>query len=245
MVEIEYTSLNGETNTLQIPLGKHKSAHSENNSYSYTFDVDTSTGVFKIMNFMARSEFEEMWVEFVTEAKEQSLENIVIDVRESYGGYSLYHYTDAIFSSLGIHEYQTPYPEYYRRAFKKTKSLNVSRTEEPLKYENLYVATSNYTVSAPTMFATTVRDNNLGTIIGQPVANNLAFYGSGEYDFEYLKFGASIGGGTLEYANGDGSHPLQPDVYIPVTREHIRNDIDPMLEWMKNESTAQLLYSLK
>ncbi len=196
---VEVTYLDKDNLTQSVALNLSKQNWPETDIYEYEFDSISSTGVFVIRNYMNRSKFEKVWAAFIEECRIKQPENILIDVRKSTGGFSEYHMTDAIFSSLGIKEYKTPYPEYYKDAFKKTETVNVTRHFDPISVKNLYVATSNYTISAPTIFAATVKENSFGTIIGQPVANNLDFYASGSYAFEHMPIQAGIGGYYLDY----------------------------------------------
>jgi len=237
-VNIDYLNGDGETNTETLKLSNYEWKSPD--PFEYTFDTETSTGIFVIRNFMNRSTFEKTWASFIETCKIEQPKNILIDLRESIGGYNEYYFADAIFSALGIKEYTTPYPDFYSHAFKKPEIVKVNKHLEPIRYENLYIATSPFTVSAPTIFAATVKENGLGTLIGQPVSNNLSFYASGGYNFEYMNVGAGIAGLHIKYKGSEPwiNAPLQPDVYIPESAQDVRSGTDPILKWMASKDTA-------
>tara|TARA_Y100000588_G_scaffold369912_1_gene439427 strand:- start:9 stop:1313 length:1305 start_codon:yes stop_codon:yes gene_type:complete len=237
-VTLEFINQSGDLKSIDLTLTNPE--WKDPNSFEYTFDKETATGVFVIRNFMERTKFEKTWASFIDQCHIEQPKHILIDLRESIGGYNEYYFADEIFSALGIKEYTTPYPDFYRHAFKKTQVVNVNKHLNPIQYENLYVATSNFTVSAPTIFAATVKENGFGTIVGQAVSNNMSFFGSGGYNFEHMKIGAGIGALFVEYQGTESipDQPLKPDVFIPVSAESVRMEIDPVLEWMKSKSTA-------
>lgn len=237
-VEIAFINDDGDLETMTLELTNYQWKLPA--QFEYKFDKDTSTGVFVIRNYMELAKFEKNWAAFIEECRILQPDNILIDVRESTGGYSEYHFTDAIFSSLGIKEFRTPYPEYYKDVFKKPEIVNVNKHIDPISIENLYVATSNYTVSAPTLFAATIQENNLGTVVGQPVSNNRSFYASGAYGFQHMDLSAGISGYYLDY-DGQAENedlPLSPNVIIPLSADDVRLNQDPVLRWLKSISLA-------
>jgi len=238
IVRIDFEDESGSNLSIDAPFINNTVVTKE--SYEFAIDTDASIGVFTMRNYMELSKFRGIWKEFIGEIDAQNIKTILIDLRESTGGYSEYQFTDTIFSSIGIKEYRTPYPEFYKDFYKKTEVLNVTRNSNPIFIDNLYVATSNYTVSAPTIFATIVKENAIGKILGEPVANNLSFYASIPFEFEFLDMEASIGSYYVKYSGKAETEfkPLSPDVNIPFSSEDIRYNKDPILTWIKSNLTA-------
>lgn len=237
-VQLEFISGRGQETLSSLTLGRYKFPMEDN--YAYHFDQASSTGQFVIKNYMNVSEFEKVWAAFMDEYRVMQPQNLLIDVRQSVGGMDEYYITDTILSAIGVDTYKTPYPGFYKEAYQQAETVVVTKHYDPISVDNLYVAISNYTISAPTIFAATVKENNLGTVIGQPVANNLDFYASGSYVFEHLPIQAGISGFKLEYAGSEAptDHPLQPDISLPLYAKHIQADIDPVIDWIEHGQVA-------
>ena len=237
-LDITFINENGQVASTSLDLGQYK--FDMEKSYTYTFDQESSTGHFIIRNYMSASDFDKVWAAFLEEFRVRQPQNLLVDIRQSVGGMDEYYITDTILSSIGVSKYETPYPDFYREAYHQEETVVVTKHYDPISVDNFYVAVSNYTISAPTIFAATVKENNLGTVIGQPVANNLDFFASGSYYFEHLPIQAGISGFELKFAGAETKtdQPLQPDICLPLYASHIQTKTDPVLNWIENGQVA-------
>ncbi|MBI1853965.1 MAG: hypothetical protein HYR85_26810 [Planctomycetes bacterium] len=117
---------------------------------------------------------------------------------------------------------------------------NRRRSDVPLYRGKLDVLTGPHTFSSGNWFAVIVHDNKLGRIIGEPTGNAPSSYGD-IVSFTLPKSGLSF---TLSYKRWIRPDPsldpvdaLVPDVLVVRTREHVRDGADPVLDYVRNETS--------
>ena len=100
----------------------------------------------------------------------------------------------------------------------------------------LFLITDGGTFSSGNLFATLVKDNELGAIVGEPTGNRVNFNGS-ELRFDvphtdmYLNLSTAK---MIRPATGRGdSRAIQPDYKTPLTRDALISNVDPALEFIK------------
>jgi len=99
----------------------------------------------------------------------------------------------------------------------------------------LYLLVDGGTFSSAALFALLVRDNALGTLVGEPIGTSTSFNG-GELDIPIpnLEYFLSLSAGYLVRPKPEfGESPtLIPDIFLPVTTESLRSGRDPAVEYL-------------
>lgn len=103
----------------------------------------------------------------------------------------------------------------------------------------LYVIVSPRTFSSANLFATLVKDNQLGQIIGEPTGNEVDFHGQNvrlDIPGTDLFLSVSSSRNRRPETTLPNEPSLTPDVVIPVTRESIASGADLPIEWLRSLS---------
>jgi len=103
---------------------------------------------------------------------------------------------------------------------------------------NIYTLISPVTFSSGNLFATLMKDNNLGKVIGEPTGNAINMHGQ-ELSFEIPGTPFRLNLASSLNVRADESKPnesaLFPDVAVPTRRGHILEGRDAQIEWIKGQ----------
>lgn len=150
----------------------------EKSFVSYEIDGENSIAILRLDECNYNSEYIDCLRSMFAEIRDKRIENVAVDLRYNGGGSSLV--ADEFFRYLDIDSYKVS-SIGWRLGF---LYLNLgSGTSANKKYDDLlfrgdlYLLTSTRTFSSAMMFAQYVKDNGLGTIIGEAPGNNPNGYG--------------------------------------------------------------------
>ena len=149
---------------------------------SYKIDEEKSLAIMTLTSCRANSEYNKAVKDMFTEVKEKNIQHVAVDIRGNGGG------NDAVigefFRYLDIDGYNTcglewrlgfikiPYPVMYE----KNEKVN-----DLLFTGDFYLLTSSGTFSSAMLYAQYVKDNHVGTIIGEAPGNDPNGYGEVVY----------------------------------------------------------------
>lgn len=143
----------------------------------YEIDKENNLAILYLDKCKNNDEYKRVLKEMFEQIKENNIRNIAIDLRNNGGGNStvfqeFLKYTD-------IDKYQEIGFDYRLGTLKlKIKSKEVKNKKNKTNWNgNIYALTSIDTFSAATMFAQYLKDNNIGTIIGETSKNSQNSYG--------------------------------------------------------------------
>ncbi|MBH1939990.1 hypothetical protein I5677_03650 [Mobilitalea sibirica] len=173
----EGSSLTKKNFAFDIPV--QEVASTEVPFVSYHIDKNKKLGVITLRSCSINDYYRNTVKEFFQTVKDNNLQNVAIDLRNNGGGNSRvinefmkYIDVDAYSISGGIDVRYGPF--LYK--FKKQEIKN-KKNENLLFSGNVYALTSTDTFSSAQMFALTLLDNDIGTIIGEIPGNMPACYG--------------------------------------------------------------------
>lgn len=150
----------------------------ENDFVSYEIDTEKSIAVLDLDECIYNSQYINCVREMFEKVKADKIENVVVDLRVNGGGNS--QVVSEFFRYLDIDNYGTA-SMGWRLGFlylKLGSGVAQNEKQEDLLFDgNLYLLTSAGTFSSAMMFAEYVKDNKLGTIIGEAPGNNPNGYG--------------------------------------------------------------------
>lgn len=147
-------------------------------SYSYEIDEKSNVGVFTLTSCDYDSEYKEEIYNFFTEVIEKNIDNVVVDLRDNYGGNS--GVADEFIMYLDYDTYKTPSGCWRLGPYTMhwdADEQNIKHYDEMLFGGNVYVLTSSNTFSAACDFATMISDNGFGAVVGEACGNMPASYG--------------------------------------------------------------------
>lgn len=190
----------------------------ETSFVSYSVDKDKSTAVLTLTECNYNREYTDTIKEMFKEIKAQGIENLAVDLRDNGGGNSLV--ANEFFKYLNIEGFKEGGFDWRLGCF----MINIPQiVNENEKYEELlfkgklYLLTSNNSFSSAMLFAQFVKDNGLGTIIGEAPGNDPNGYGDISV-FRLPNSGAVIQISTKEFKRADNKVGLiEPD--IPCDRD--------------------------
>lgn len=144
----------------------------------YEIDNDRSLAVLTLTKCNYNDVYKKCVREMFTEVKKQGIKNVAVDLRYNGGGSS--RVADEFIRYLDVDNYRQPV--YTRRLgfFDLTPSNGNFKNE---KYKdtifkgNVYILTSESSFSSAMDFAQYIKDNKLGTIIGEAPVNKAAGFG--------------------------------------------------------------------
>lgn len=180
---------------------------------SYEINKEKNAAVLTLEECNYNSEYINTLKKMFTEIKEQGITNVAVDLRNNGGGNSLV--ADELFKYLDIDSFKTGSYDWRLGCFMLKTSPTVITNE---KYENLlfngklYLLTSNYSFSSAMLFAEFVKDNGLGTIIGEAPGNDPNGYGEISV-FRLPNSGAIVQISTKHFRRVDDKNGLiEPDI---------------------------------
>jgi C-terminal processing protease CtpA/Prc len=100
----------------------------------------------------------------------------------------------------------------------------------------IYMLVDAGTFSSGNLFAILLRDNGIGTLVGEPTGNRINFNGSElQFDIPGTDYYLNLSTATMrrpDAARGDGL-AIKPDVLVVTTRDDIAAGRDPQLAYLK------------
>ena len=193
-----------------------KSDNSELQSFvSYEIDEEKSLAVMTLTSCKANSEYIKAVKDMFTEVKEKNIQHVAVDIRGNGGG------NDAVigefFRYLNIDQYKTcglewrlgfikiPYPVSY---------MKNEKANDLLFKGDFYLLTSSATFSSGMLYAQYVKDNNIGTIIGEAPGNDPNGYGEVAF-FALPNSKIFMSVSTKHFIRADqnaGTYLVEPDI---------------------------------
>jgi hypothetical protein len=217
----------------------------------YQIDTNLSLGIFHLDECVLNDQYKKAVRVFFAEVAEKSIRNIAIDVRRNSGGGS--SVITKFFTYLKTDRYQ--YFGFDVRYSKEVAQKNgLARTSgyvrgKPSRIRNakvkdskllfggkLFVLTSAQTFSAGNWFAVIIKDNGLGTIIGEPTGNAPSSYGDVpgfQMPNTKLSFTVSYKKWIRPNPDNDPEDALYPDIPVYTTIEDVLQGVDPQIEKLK------------
>lgn len=214
--------------------------YSEENWIGYEIDGDNSLGIFELNSFTYDNNFKKVLNEFFSEVSENNIDNIVIDLRSNTGGngdlvYEFLTYIDInSYNDFSLEKFSGG-KKYYEREGKLTENNQV---EEGVVFSgNLYVLTSMHSNSSSSVFASMIKENNIGLVIGENTANIAPMYANPEYitlNNSNIECRVSTTklvpvNATIDY---ESEYFVTPNIEVNTTVKHIMNGVDPQMEKM-------------
>ncbi len=254
---IKYTvQRNGNEVELNMPLTNKSKITSKQTSRPWVrFEIDEklSLGILTLDKCIYNDEYKNKLMEFFAEVKKHNIQHVAVDVRKNGGGNS--QVIDEFLSYLDINKYKrfsmevryskatkeqrnTPKDKGYDKPLFRfnTRSNQKCPNTELIFNGKLYVLVSAETFSSGNWFAVIVKDNELGTVIGEPTGNQPTSYGD-VLSFQMLNTGFSFICSYKKWIRPDtGNDPedaLYPDVTAYTTIEDILENKDTQVEKLK------------
>lgn len=188
-IEYTYQKEDGSTETVQYTESDFityeeyetlKSIYSTNSSnfVSYTIDASNSLALLTLNQCTFNDEYRNCVKKMFTEIKQQGIENVAVDLRKNGGGSSFV--ANEFIRYLDVEQYRTDTETLWFGCFHmqimSSKNTN-KRFEDLLFHGNVYVLTSYNTFSSAMNFAGYIKDNDLGTLVGEAPGNLPNGYG--------------------------------------------------------------------
>lgn len=145
---------------------------------SYEIDREHDLAVLALTSCVYNEEYQTCVREMFTEVKEQGIHNVAVDLRDNGGGNSLV--ANEFLRYIDVDDYKEWASDWRLGCllFENEQSVRQNdKYEELLFHGNLYLLTSVSTFSAAMDFAEYVKDNQIGTIIGEASGNAPDSYG--------------------------------------------------------------------
>ena len=145
---------------------------------SYTIDPDRSLAVLTLTECKYNEEYRSCLREMFTAVKEQGIENVGVDIRDNGGGNSLV--VNEFIRYLDVDTYRVDTCQWRLGIFNPDfgSGINQNQRYADLTFEgNVYVLTSAGSFSSAMMFAEYIKDNQLGTLIGEAPGNTPSGFG--------------------------------------------------------------------
>ncbi|OHB65275.1 MAG: hypothetical protein A2Y77_00645 [Planctomycetes bacterium RBG_13_62_9] len=217
----------------------------------YQIDADLSLGIFHLDTCNPNDQYTKTLRAFFAEVSEKNIRNIAVDVRRNGGGNS--RVIDEFFTYLKIGRYRS-YGGDIRYSKEVAQKVGYTRTSgyergRPHQMRNdkvkdskllfdgkLFVLTSTQTFSSGNWFAVTVKDNGLGTIIGEPTGNAPSSYGDvPSFQMPNTGFSFSVSHKKFVRPNPDNDpeDALYPDIPVYTTIDDVIHGSDPQIEKLK------------
>lgn len=158
--------------------GIDESRTTEESFVSYEIDMEKNIAILHLNECIYNSEYIGCVREMFAEVKEKKIENVAVDLRDNGGGSS--QVVSEFFRYLNRDSYKVATIGWRLGFFYLHLGSGISENkkyEELLFDGDLYLFTSAGTFSSAMMFAEYVKDNELGTIIGEAAGNNPNGYG--------------------------------------------------------------------
>lgn len=180
----------------------------------YEIDEDHSLAVLTLDNCDYNEVYRETLREMFTKVKNMNLHNVAVDLRNNGGGSSLV--ADEFIRYLNVDKYNAVSMSWRLGFFMPyfDGGQNNDRIDELTFMGNVYVLTSNDTFSSAMLFAEYIKDNSLGTIIGETPGNAANACGDITY-FQMHESGLILTCSTKIFTRADSDNPelvITPDI---------------------------------
>ncbi len=150
----------------------------EQSFVTYEIDTENNVAILYLDSCTYNDEYKNCVRQMFEEVKEKGIANVAVDLRYNGGGSSLV--VNEFFKYFDIDSYKVTSMGWRLGFLYLQLGSGVAKNEkyEELLFDgNLYLLTSTNTFSSAMMFAQYVKDNSLGTIIGEAPGNNPNGYG--------------------------------------------------------------------
>jgi C-terminal processing protease CtpA/Prc len=217
----------------------------------YQIDANSCLGVFQLDQCIPNDLYKKTVRSFFEAVRDQRITNVAIDVRRNGGGNS--QVIDEFFRYLDIEHYRhyggdVRYSEEvaekvgysrksgYRRGRPRSKKNRKVEDSTLLFDGNVFVLTSVATFSSGHWFAVLAKDNDLGTIVGEPTGNAPSSYGDVP-TFRLPRTGFTFTVSHKRWVRpnpkNDPADALYPDILVYTTLDDVINGIDPQLDQLR------------
>lgn len=145
---------------------------------SYEIDMKHNLAVMTLTECHYNDTYKNVLQDMFAEVAENGIENVAVDIRNNGGGNSLV--TNEFLHYLDIDTYKVDTCNWRLGMFNLPigKGIMENKKYTELVFNgNVYVLTSSGTFSSAMMFAEYIKDNHLGTIIGEAPGNTPSGYG--------------------------------------------------------------------
>lgn len=144
---------------------------------TYEIDEENNLAILYLDECNNNKEYKRVLKEFFTKVNENNIKNIAVDLRYNGGGSS--SVATEFLKYIDVDKYDEWAEEWRLGIFNiKTKKHSVKNKKNKNPFNgNIYVLTSTDTFSSAMDFAMYIKDNNLGTIIGETSSNDPNSYG--------------------------------------------------------------------
>lgn len=232
---------------------KNLSELKSNSWVRFQIDEQLSLGILTPDQCRYNAEYKNKLKDFFTEVKKRNIRHVAVDVRKNGGGNS--QVVDEFLSYLDIRKYKG-YSSEVRYSNATAQQRNTSKNKgyrKPMLRFNtrrnkkcpnselvfngkLYILVSVETFSSANWFAVIVKDNKLGTVIGEPTGNQPTSYGD-VLGFQMpntgFRFICSFKKWIRPETSNDPEDGLYPDVIVYTTIEDIIQKKDTQIEKLK------------
>ena len=242
--------------TVKMPLvSKSKIMAKQSSKPWVRFQIDEqlSLGIFTLDTCDYNDEYRDKVKEFFAEVSENNIQHVAVDVRQNSGGNSqvineFLTYVDIKkyksfnreirYSKATAQHRNTPKDKGYEKPWFRfnTRDNRECPNTELIFNGKLYILVSAKTFSSGNWFAVIVKDNKLGTVIGEPTGNQPTSYGdvlSFQIPNTGFRFICSHKKWIRPDTNNDPEDGLYPDVMAYTTIEDIMRNKDTQIEKLK------------
>ena len=206
---------------------------------------EENLGIFHLDMCRPDAEYDEALSSFFKAVEKEGIQNVVLDLRYNGGGSSavanrfIQSLDTREYLSFGVHVRSSWRARLQRlTAFgaftsRKAGSLTQNKNHSPVFKGDVYVLTAKGTFSSASMFAVYLSDNDLATVVGEPMGGAASAYGDMlRFELKQSGFGVSVSYKQFTRPNSERSpaNTLHPDVFVETTIEDILNGRDAQLE---------------
>ncbi len=138
----------------------------------YSIDEENNLAMLTLNSCIYNDEYIQCVKDMFTEVKNRNIQNVCVDLRWNIGGNSLV--ANEFIKYLDVDQYGDMGAKWRLGFFEISSSNNVIKNEKYDKLTfsgNVYVLSSYSTYSSAMAFVQYIKDNHLGTIIGEPPGN--------------------------------------------------------------------------
>ena len=186
----------------------------------YEIDEERSLAILSLYSCVYDDTYRDTVRDMFTEVKEKNIQNVAVDVRYNGGGSDTV--VTEFFRYLDTDEYRIMTCDWRLGPLMVENNDGIwqnNRIDDLTFTGNLYVLTTSNTFSAAMEFAQYVRDNDLGTIIGEAPGNDPNGYGDVAY-FSLPNSHIFMQISTKNWVRADADAPaglIEPDIECDIT----------------------------
>lgn len=192
----------------------------------YTIDSENSTAIMYLYYLEHNDETREFLEAFFTQVKDNNINKVILDLRESPGGDSLF-----ISDLIKYYDVESYVDLNYIMMTNKKK-------EELLFIGDTYILISKKTFSSSSALAAVYKYNKLGIIVGEPTGTKVHSFGNSKsYMLSNSKIIYKVATMPVKNPlsqNNQFNDAIYPDIYITLRKEDLINETDFILERILN-----------